>query len=230
MVKNLTEQEIYLFITSDFKSAWNSLASNPVSSIGRGNFMFARQAMNLLEFACRLCDRDPAHQAINDLSKELLRMESRYFTELPARCVASDFMLPHNGNTTGNLLLWTLFDLIRHGLAHQYQQMIVTLSDGKHFSVTLTGASYGRQLNIAAQSRPTNHLAFTVDSDGDLEMKVYPEILFMDIDNAIVSMGLLNRGLVFDHLTRPKQTRQSFYQFDSSSLKNSFLTGGHTQY
>ena len=51
MVKNLTPEKIHLFIVEDFKGAWDSIAANPKSEMGRGNFMFARQAMNLLESA-----------------------------------------------------------------------------------------------------------------------------------------------------------------------------------
>jgi hypothetical protein len=49
MVQNLNPNEIYQFIVSDFRGAWDSIADNYNQSIGRGNFMFAFQAMNLLE-------------------------------------------------------------------------------------------------------------------------------------------------------------------------------------
>ena len=54
MVNNLSVDDVHLFITVDFMDSWNSLAANPDKKIGRGNFMFGRQAMNLLEFAVRL--------------------------------------------------------------------------------------------------------------------------------------------------------------------------------
>ena len=54
MVKNLSADEIYRFIVDDFEGAWNSLTANPKQGIGRGNFMFVRQAMTLLEFSARL--------------------------------------------------------------------------------------------------------------------------------------------------------------------------------
>ena len=112
----------------DFIGAWNSLAANPDNNIARGNFMFGRQAMNLLEFAARLYKNDATGNAIRDYSSELFKIESKYFTSLPSPCAsATDFVLPHNRNTSGNLLLWALFDLVRHGLAHQYQQLSVSL-------------------------------------------------------------------------------------------------------
>jgi hypothetical protein len=44
MVQNLNPIEIYQFIMSDFRVAWDSVAANYNQSIGRGNFMFALQA------------------------------------------------------------------------------------------------------------------------------------------------------------------------------------------
>ena len=72
MVKNLTPEKIHLFIVEDFKGAWDSIAANSKSEMGRGNFMFARQAMNLLEFAARLCHTDPSDAAIGAFSYILL--------------------------------------------------------------------------------------------------------------------------------------------------------------
>jgi hypothetical protein len=47
MVQNLPPDEIHCFIKSDFLGAWNSIAANPDTAVGRGNFMFGRQAMSL---------------------------------------------------------------------------------------------------------------------------------------------------------------------------------------
>jgi hypothetical protein len=52
-MQNLTPKDIYNAITADFKGAWKSIADNPDNNIGRGNFMFAHQAMTLLEFVAR---------------------------------------------------------------------------------------------------------------------------------------------------------------------------------
>ena len=51
MVSNLAPDEIHRFIVSDFRGGWNSIAGNGDKNIGRGNFMFGRQAMTLLEFS-----------------------------------------------------------------------------------------------------------------------------------------------------------------------------------
>lgn len=53
MVDILPPETLYRFIVADFEGAWNALASYS-TPCGRGNFMFARQAMSLLEWAARL--------------------------------------------------------------------------------------------------------------------------------------------------------------------------------
>jgi hypothetical protein len=70
--------------------------------------MFGRQAMNLLEFAARLCTNDSTRNALKDFSKELFKIELRYSTQLPSPCVSNkEFVLPHIGNISGNLLIIT---------------------------------------------------------------------------------------------------------------------------
>jgi hypothetical protein len=231
MVKNLSVDDIHLFITVDFMGAWNSLAANPDKKIGRGNFMFGRQAMNLLEFAARLCTNDATGKALRDFSNELFKIDPRYFTQLPSPCASNaDFVLPHVRSTTENLLLWALFDLIRNGLAHQYQQLSVNLTDGKNFFITLTGADYGRFLNLSRiPQKSSSHLKFDVDADGDLGLLVCPDILFLDFEDAITNSGLLRRNLSFPYLTRSFRKKTSYYNFNLTSLENSLVTGGHSR-
>ncbi len=85
MVNNLPPEILYRFIVNDFEDAWNSLARNP-SAKGRGNFMFARQAMTLLEFAARLCFADSLGTALVAFSKALFKIEPKYSTCLPGVC------------------------------------------------------------------------------------------------------------------------------------------------
>jgi hypothetical protein len=234
MVRNLSEQEIFDFIVSDFEGAWNSVADKPDKpgeKIGRGNLMFASQAMNLLEFAARLYSNDSTGQIHTTFSKELNKIEPKYFTLLPSPCVATntEFTLPHMGDTTGRTLLWVLFDLIRNGLAHQYQQIIVDLNDKNknRFCVSLAiGAEYKRSLSEATRSRPVDHLAYSFDSSGDLMLKIYPDILFLDFKDAIISSKLLHHGLLMKHLSRPKGSAK-YYNFDRSSLENSLVSNKH---
>ena len=128
MSLNLPPETLYSFMAGDFEDAWNSVAWNP-SAKSRGNFMFARQAMCILEFASRLCWGDAASSAISDFSSELHKIEPKCFTRLPGFCADFDeFDLPYR-STKGDELLWAIFDLIRNGQAHQYQQIVADLSD-----------------------------------------------------------------------------------------------------
>jgi hypothetical protein len=162
MVSDLPVNTLYQMITADFIAAWDSITANP-NQIGRGNFMFARQAMTLLELGSRLCYNDA--NALSDFSNALKGIEPRYFTRMPSVCAKPDpeFTLPFIGNPTGDLLLWTLFDQTRHGLAHQYQQIIVNLTDGKKFFIELFGAD--RPLRGIENSRTPEHLVYCIDAD-----------------------------------------------------------------
>jgi hypothetical protein len=235
MGKNLPPQTIYQFIVNDFKDAWNSLAWNP-SARGRGNFMFAQQAMILLEFAARLCFTDASGEALSDLSKALFKIEPRYSTRLPSVCADfREFDLPYN-ESKGDELLWAIFDLVRNGQAHQYQQILVNLEDGVDFQVSLTGADMGRHLELVSKStRPPDHLGYRRDQQNDVWLIVCPDILFLDVDKAITTSKLLEKGLAFTYLRRPKlkgtQRKKKlagpFYQFDSIALERSLALGGH---
>ncbi len=96
MVNNLTVKEIFDFITKDFEGLWNSVAKNNDENTGRGNFIFGRQAMTLLEFVCRLCSKDTTRKEIKKLSNNLIRIQPKYFTILLAKCVSTaDFSLKY---------------------------------------------------------------------------------------------------------------------------------------
>ena len=236
MVQNLNPNEIYQFIVSDFRGAWDSIAANYNQSIGRGNFMFAFQAMNLLEFASRLCDNDS--KLLNNFSNEINRIDPKYFTLLPGPCgLTTEFDLPYIVNNKGDSLLCAFFDLIRNGLGHQYQQIIVDLTNKKHFYVSLSGAERDRYLNVIAKSRSPRHLAYTIDSDGDLGLALCPGDLFLDFEKAIVKSALLHRSLSFQYLSRPKPKSKSkarkptkYYDFDIRSLEASLVRAKHIKF
>lgn len=237
MVSNLTLDEVHDFISKDFIGAWDSVASNTSKNIGRGNFMFARQAMNLLEFACRLYGGDSKMRT--QFSTELKNIEPKYFTRLPSPCAdPKEFTLPHLRNQSGDLLLWALFDLIRNSLAHQYQQIIVGLKNRKKFFIELRGAKEGRQLDTVRKSRHASHLDYYIDNDGDIGVRVYPDQLFLDIEHAIQQSQLLSKKPRFHHLRRPmgKKRRKAknkpgkkFYDFNVHSLEQFLVKGGHSK-
>jgi hypothetical protein len=230
---NLPPQTLYDFIVGDFEVAWNAVAAVPaiVKTGHRGNFMFARQAMTLLEFAARLCTSDTSGAGLRALSEEIEKIEHRYFTPLPSVCmnVGRDFELP-SSPTKGpreQQLLWALFDLIRNGQAHQYQQINVSLPDGKQFKIGLSGAQYGLTLNRSfAGGRPDQHLAFRLAPEG-VGLDILTNILFLDIREAVSRANLLARGLTFSYLERPHRGGPRHYNFDSGSLKAALRAGGH---
>jgi hypothetical protein len=79
MVENLSPQQIYTFIVKDFEGAWDTIADNCDQTIGRGNFMFARQALSLLEFVARFYGNDT--NLHKKYSEDLYKIEPKYFPD-----------------------------------------------------------------------------------------------------------------------------------------------------
>jgi hypothetical protein len=103
----------------------------------------------------------------------------------------------------------------------------------------LTGADYGRYLDVATNlQRPREHLGYTFDKDGDLGLKIYPDMLFLDFELAINKSGLLlNKGLSFQYLSRPKSKGKSkskmlgnTYDFNTIQLEKSLRAGNHLKF
>jgi hypothetical protein len=83
---NLEPQTIYELFCVDFESAWDALAAtSPDAVTGRGNFMFARSAMGLLEFSSRLCADDQSGQTLDDFSAELGKVDGLILHHCPQR-------------------------------------------------------------------------------------------------------------------------------------------------
>ena len=228
---DLPEPTIIDFIIGDFESAWEALA-NLQGSMPRGNFLFARQAMTLLEVVCRLCKSDQTGSALNDFSLALESQDSRYFTRLPGPCwkpssrTRTAFELPSRGPDPDNQLIAAIFNLVRNGQAHQYQQTRAVLSDGKHFRFALTGADYGLSLpRSLASGRPPEHLQKLSDASGDLWIKIRTDILFLDVHNATVEANIKGRGLRMDFLT---EDRVQTFNFDVGAANSALVAGGHS--
>lgn len=252
MAPNLSKQEIFQFIIGDFRAAWDALTKvsrKKIKDRARGNFMFARQALNLLEAAVLLCSTDhgtrtvPCTGALKDLSDALYAIDPLYFTELPGPCAdPTNFRLPFRGRNPRSELIWALYDLIRNGLAHQYQQVIVELNGPGppkvHFGIELTGAVPNLTLDKAEEKRPPKHLGTKMEKD-DLWMHVRTDRLFVDMEKAINDSGILSRTtLNFPYLMRPSQrsgrhdfrtdkSGTKFYDFDLSTLRARLDDAGH---
>ena len=224
MTSRHPEQEIFKFITGDFEAAWNGLAGTADSH--RGNFLFALLAMILLEWVCRLCSNEA--NALLDFSKALQQIEPRYFTQLDDGIKSPGFTLPGVGPDPLKNLLSALWDLIRNGNAHEYQDIFVALTDGKHWALRLLGVDHGHSLHVVGEKRSSlRHLTCSFDRDGDLALTVHPGVLFLDIRDAVRNSSLLNRGLVPKPFARPRNQKE--YQFSSTQLKEALQKGGFIQ-
>ncbi len=230
MARHHTEREIFDFITGDFKCTWDALAEKPTNVAGnRGNFMFALQAVVLLEWVGQLCASDPTGKALIDFATELKNIEPKYFTELDDKCQSpKTFTLPSVGPDPLKSLLGAMWDLIRNGQAHQYHDIIVKLTDGKQWVLGIQGVQHEWPLSKVATSRSSlQHLAYRIDSDGDLMLIVHPGAFFLDICSAVQSAHLLSRGLMIKHFTRGGPGKK-FYQYNLTQLELALKNGrGH---
>ncbi|HZD34224.1 MAG TPA: hypothetical protein VE130_03380 [Nitrososphaeraceae archaeon] len=228
MVVNLSSEIALTLMIKDFKGAWNTLAGLKDHRIGRGNFIFGFMAMNLLEFICRLCRSDPTRKTLRDFSNNLNTIESKYFTHIPSSLPKGsgilnlnvrrdDFTLPYlDDQNKNNMLLTLLYDLIRNGVGHQYQQLVVDLKNGGNFFITIDGPFYG---NIINKDKRYHHLFCRIEKNGDINLTVFPQILLVDFEDAVKQSKLLERGLTIGHLKR-------YYDIDSQSLVRSLENGG----
>jgi hypothetical protein len=234
MARNLTPKEVCSLLTSDFHDSWNSIASNP-SAKGRGNFMFASLAFGFVEFACRLCGSDPTGKALEDFSQNLRSVDKRYFIVIPGLHVPHPrgFKLPYVDNQhTDDTLICALFDLVRNGLAHQYQQILVRLTDDQSWGITLTGPAFEKSLEFVKRSPRgnSNHLKVTRYKNGDVWMIVNSARVFLDFKLAFDEAKLLDRNLNVNPLTRPDRARPgNKYEFTAITLASLFspsINGG----
>ena len=139
-----------------------------------------------------------------------------------------EFLLPSQGLNPGSELIASLFDLIRNGQAHQYQQIRVRLTDGKDFQFGLTGADHGLFLSRSlAADRPVDHLRASKEANGDFWVKVRTDVLFLDIREAVRSANLLDGVLTLNFLVRPRSPTSPHYQCSSTDLESSLRSGGH---
>jgi hypothetical protein len=157
--------------------------------------------------------------------------EPKYFTIIPKnlklpkrndrlilRATRVEFTLPCLGGKDGeNLLLRLIFDLIRNGVAHQYQQPLVDLLNGEKFYITLIGPSYGNHLRGI---RSPDYVSCDIDRNDHISLKVCPDVLFLDFQRAVDQSGILGRNLDISHLERE-------YDTNVQTLESALNTGGH---
>lgn len=174
-----------------------------------GNFMFARQAMVLLELASRAAGKDGR---LAQFSAEIERVDPMYFTPLPGgKAWPKAFDLP-SSETSGDRraqLLPVLFDLVRNGQLHYGVQIPVQLADGAEFGVSLGGVepevtldSLRRQPGPQVITRSIEHLVFRIAAAGHFELWISPGRLFVDLEEAAERAGVFASETRFEGWTR----------------------------
>jgi len=193
------------FIVSDFRKAWDAMALADFDPGVGGNFMFARQAMVLLELASRVASRD--EELLGAFAAELERVQPLYFTPMRGAEVKPEkhFRLPYAKGRPEPQLLAVLFDLVRNGQMHYGEQIHVRLGDGALFGIRLGGVWRGATLDRLprrAGEWPVTHLAFRKRADGDLELWVLPGVLLLDIDEAADRAGVFGADATLEPFER----------------------------
>jgi len=193
--------------------------------------MFAMLAMIFLEFTCRLCSADDTGRASEEFSKELDLIDARYFTRIHGLHAPSEkeFVLPFMAKKQEHdTLVCALFDLIRNGLAHQYQQIAVTLKGKRSWAIELRGPAPDRTFGAIHQSKLSRerHLRHQRDANGDIWMVVDPGLMFLDFKDAFDRARLLKKGLRLSRLQRSYQKSWGkVYAFTSVQLEKDLAAG-----
>lgn len=182
---DLPNEHVYRAFVEDFKGAWTAVEQGRPN--GRGNFMFALLAMDFLEWCGQVTkEHPPARTAfINTLSAADPLYYAQLPTEWPGEKPTTVFPFP-----TGRELLWVVFNMVRHGLAHRYVQVDVDLTDVR-LRVQITGPD--RPLYTVGSPRPSDHLV-PVKCRGKLGpldtsttghdvviLALHPDVLFADL-------------------------------------------------
>jgi hypothetical protein len=207
---HLEANTVFGFLVGDFASVWDALVRGTKPPGSGANFALGLMAGILLELCCRIASS--SSDAYAHFSERLGQHDPRYYCELPfSVSVPRGFKLPAGPNASPDRqLLAAIFGLLRHGQAHQYHQMVATLSDGKLFGIQLTGAEWKSKppvyesLMQGSHTRPADHLALDVKAEtGNIWLRVRPEVLFKDIERAARMSSLFSGILQLKYLRPP---------------------------
>jgi hypothetical protein len=169
--------------------------------------MFALLDMILVEFISRFCKQDSTGGLLSKFSDCLYDVDKRYFGLVngwKGLKQNSKFTIPFK-NQQGKEILCLLFDLIRNGEAHQYQQIIAELQDGI-MSIRISGADFG--LNLSKISSRSGHLDVqhsTNSSNPILLIQFRPEVMYLDLKRAVDCSQIFGKSTQFLHFSRPYQ-------------------------
>lgn len=208
---NLEANTLFGFLRDDFASIWDALCASQAESSNGANFTLGLLATVLLELCSRIASSsDHAYRWFSDALGE---EDPRYYAELPFESnLPRRFKLPAASVVPPERqLLSVIFDLVRNGQAHQYQQVVGLLDDGRLLGIQLTGVDRGGEnarfddLLRWPLTRPADHLALDIKQrTGNIWLRVRPEILFKDVQRAAERSGLFNGMLQLDYLSGPQ--------------------------
>ncbi|HEY4280551.1 MAG TPA: hypothetical protein VGM91_20175 [Conexibacter sp.] len=178
----------------EFELTWDAMASTVFSEQTGASFLFARQAMLLVELASSVASQD--HATFRRFAAELQAQDARLFKSIPAyksgpqtrKCVPR---IAPVGDARSDLIT-LLFDLMRNGLAHYGHQVYAPLADGRAVGVVLLDSMWrGRTLESVRDGGKTiHHLSCTLQADGNLAIRLCPAILYLDVRDASESAGV----------------------------------------
>jgi hypothetical protein len=180
-------------LCADFEMAWDAMAATDLAGRANGSFLFARQAMLLVELASTVARQDPTTR--RRFSRELQAREALLFKRVPyqphsstRKCVPR---IAPEGDPTSELIA-LLFDLVRHGQAHYGHQLYAPLKDGRGIGVVLLGVWKGRTIDKIRPHgvRTYEHLSCTKQRDGSLVMTLCPGTLYLDVRDASQSANV----------------------------------------
>ena len=138
----------------DFEAAWNTIAATEFAERTSGSFLFARQAMLLVEMASTVARQDSA--TFRRFSLELQKREALLFKAVPYRLAPGTLarvprIAPKNDPTSELIAL--LFALVRNGHTHFGHQLYAPLKGGRAFGLVLLGVWKGRTIPIVPVPR-----------------------------------------------------------------------------
>jgi len=219
-MKELQEEVLFSFIIGDFEWAWRAVSGLTGTGISRGNFLFARSALLLLEIISRICASDKTGKALSEFSSALDSQDPRYFLELPGQVMgrSTEYTLPSRNGTPEKEMIGCIFDLIRNGHAHQGVQISASLSDGSLLGFSITGADNGTSVEKISGSERINHLSISNKRKDEIWVMFHPNVMFYDLRSAILISDLLRLGLNIDFLTRPR-ANSNYYNFSAEEMR-----------
>jgi len=188
----------------DFEAAWDAMATTDLVERTDGAFLFARQAMLLVELASTVAGQDPA--TFRRFSVELQRREPLLFKRIPyrpGRATRGNVPRIASEGDPAAELITLIFDLVRHGHAHFGHQLYAPLKGGRGLGIVLIGVRKGRTVDRIRPSggRILEHLSCTRQANGDLVLRLCPGTLFLDVRDASESADVWKLDADASHYT-----------------------------